>query len=88
MSETIRDWIWSTLKDDEDLQDILVASPGVYYRNSAPDNLNASLTASNCYITFFLVTDTPLPDDGYACGENSLASNLLFVCRGFRCLGE
>lgn len=66
MSETIKKWLYSELKDDSDLQTITgytSANPMIYFRNEAPDNINNSLTTTNCYLTFFLVTDTPILDD-------------------------
>jgi hypothetical protein len=67
MAETIKKWIYSTLKDDSALQTITgytASVPMIYYRGEAPDNIKDSLTTSNCYLTYFLVTDTPMPDDG------------------------
>lgn len=66
MAENIKKWLYTTLRDDTDLQAITgytAAQPMIYFRNEAPDNINSLLTDSNCYLTFFLVTDTPLPDD-------------------------
>lgn len=66
MAENIKKWVYKRLRDDTDLRVITGYTSSrkmVYHRNDAPNNINSLLTSSNCYLTFFLLTDTPLGED-------------------------